>query len=152
MSQKVVEENDQHPSGLYVGLILCFASVIWGTLVFLVEYFLGKELSGVGTMSTIIPAMGVGYFFGHKSGTLMPPKTRWQALTLWIIASFTFVFGLLLVDGISLYELAVELGWINLVVVVVILISMLLAYFVFKSGEKMAIKALEKTKRTASGS
>ncbi|MGF1788804.1 ABZJ_00895 family protein [Photobacterium swingsii] len=149
MSEQALDRKNEESSGYFVALVLCLASVVWGFLIYLVEYVTERELSGVGTLSTIIPALTVGYYFGYKHGALMLSKTRWQALLIWTVASFAFLYVISLVEGISLYDLAVEFGWLSLILVAVVFITLLLAYFVFKSGEKMGIKALAKTSSKA---
>ncbi len=51
--------------------------------------------------------------------------------------------------GISIFELIAELGWFSIIIVVLTLITVCLAYFIFKSGEKMAIKVLLKAQKGA---
>lgn len=42
-----------------------------------------------------------------------------------------------------------ELGWFSIIIVVLTLITVCLGYFIFKSGEKMAIKVLLKAQKSA---
>lgn len=51
--------------------------------------------------------------------------------------------------GISIFELIAELGWFSIIIVVLTLITVCLAYFIFNSGEKMAIKVLLKAQKGA---
>ncbi len=146
MNSQTLEQGSKYPSWYFVGLALCFANIIWAAVIFLIEYVMNKELSGVGTLSTIIPAMSVGYYFGYANGCLMPSSTRWKALSLWFAVTLSVFSLLLIVDGFSLYELAVGLGWFNLVIVFILLITLLLTYFVLKHAEKIAVKSLEKAK------
>ncbi len=59
------------------------------------------------------------------------------------------VFSHLMFLGISIFELIAELGWFSIIIVVLTLITVCLAYFIFKSGEKMAIKVLLKAQKGA---
>lgn len=59
------------------------------------------------------------------------------------------VFSHLNVLGISIFELIAELGWFSIIIVVLTLITVCLGYFIFKSGEKMAIKVLLKAQKSA---
>ncbi|MGL6260081.1 ABZJ_00895 family protein [Vibrio sp. WXL210] len=142
-----MESEIKHPSVIFVTLLLCFASICWATLLFAIEYILGTELQSTGFLSTLIPALSVGYYVGYKSGDMMPSKTRWYAVTLWFIASL-IVFSLILIAmDISPIELVTEFGWITLVMAIVLLVTICIAYLVLKSGEKMAIKMLLKAKQ-----
>lgn len=139
-----MESETKYPSVIFVTLLLCFASICWAVLLFAIEYIVGTELQSTGFLSTVIPALSVGYYVGYKSGDVMPSKTRWYAVTLWSITSLIAFSFILVAMDISPIELIAEFGWISIVMAIVLLITICIAYFVLKSGEKMAIKMLLK--------
>ncbi|HHF2858235.1 TPA: ABZJ_00895 family protein [Vibrio diabolicus] len=142
-------EVNQPPSVLLVTSLLCLASVCWAALLLTIEYIVGIEMSGTGFLSTLIPAMSVGYYFGYKTGDIMPSKTRWCAVLLWTLASLV-VFSIILMSlDISPFDLLTELGEISIFIAVVMLITIGIAYLILKSGEKMAIKVLLKAQKSA---
>ncbi len=135
------------PSVIFVTLLLCFASIGWAVLLFVIESVLDTELQGAGFLSTLIPALSVGYYVGYNSGDMMPSKTRWYAVTLWSIANLiAFSFMLIAID-ISPIELVAEFGRSSIVMVPALLVTIGIDYFVLKCGEKMAIKMLLNAKQ-----
>jgi hypothetical protein len=136
--------NQANPTACHVAIALCLASVAFGLLLYVIEYLIGKELSSTGLLSTIIPAMSIGHYFGHKSGVLMPSKTRWSAIFLWVLVSIVVFIVASIVLDISLYEVFGELGWFNLLIAIFLVITLIAAYFLFKWGEKLGIKTLER--------
>lgn len=141
------------PSAIKVGLYLCLASLIFGFTLYLLEYIVGSEIAGISTISTIMPAMVTGIYFGSKSGEFISPKTRWSALSIWIAASFTYAFLLFYYYEIPLSEVTAiidKLGWFSLIILVVFLFTFLIAYAAFKFGEKTGIKNFQqKQKKSA---
>ncbi|EPR7481927.1 ABZJ_00895 family protein [Vibrio alginolyticus] len=141
-------EINQPPSVLLVTSLLCLASVCWAALLLAIEYIVGIEMSGTGFLSTLIPAMSVGYYFGYKTGDVMPSKTRWYAVLLWTLASLV-VFSLILMSlDISPFYLLSELGGVSVFIAIIMLITIGIAYLILKSGEKMAIRVLLKAKES----
>ncbi|HCG8598534.1 TPA: ABZJ_00895 family protein [Vibrio parahaemolyticus] len=130
------------PSVLFVTSLLCLASVCLAILLFIIEYISGMEMNGVGFLGTLIPAMSVGYYFGYKTGNIMPSTTRWYSVLLWNLSSLVVFSLILMFLDISIFKLIAELGWFSIIIVVLTLITVCLGYFIFKSGEKMAIKVL----------
>lgn len=134
------------PSAIKVGLFLCLVSLGFGLLLYAVEYIVGTEVPGTGVLSTVLPALLTGMWFGYQSGELMPSKTRLKALLIWFVVSFTYMLVLAKILGVSLYELAMEFGWFNLLLLFVLVITVVAAYFILKSGEKTGIKSLQNSK------
>ncbi|MEK1998383.1 ABZJ_00895 family protein, partial [Vibrio parahaemolyticus] len=116
---------------------------------FIIEYISGMEMNSVGFLGTLIPAMSVGYYFGYKTGNIMPSTTRWYSVLLWNLSSLVVFSLILMFLGISIFELIAELGWFSIIIVVLTLITVCLGYFIFKSGEKMAIKVSLKAQKSA---
>ena len=140
------------PSAIKVGLTLCLASIIFGLILFTVEYIVGSEISGVGALSTIMPAMLTGLYFGSKSGEYIQAKTRWLALSIWIAASFIYAFAVFYYYEFSfadIVDMLSELGWFNLIILAVLIIAFLISYFAFKFGEKAGIKTFLQKKAKA---
>ncbi|HHF3132584.1 TPA: hypothetical protein ACPJ1T_003113 [Vibrio diabolicus] len=133
------------PSVLFVTSLLCLASVCLAILLFIIEYISGMEM----ILGTLIPAMSVGYYFGYKTGNIMPSTTRWYSVLLWNLSSLVVFSLILMFLGISIFEVIAELGWFSIIIVVLTLITVCLGYFIFKSGEKMAIKVLLKAQKSA---
>ena len=133
------------PAAIKVALCLYLVSLGVGILLIAAEYMIGEEFpANSGVITTVISAMTVGIWFGYKSGQLMSRKTRWYALLLWSAISIAQMIILLIVDGISLYEFVDELGWFSLLIVATAIPMLVIAYFIFKSGEKMGIKSVLK--------
>ena len=140
------------PSAIKVGLTLCLASIIFAIILLIVEYIVGNEISGVGALSTIMPAMLTGLYFGSKSGEYISPKTRWLALTIWIAASFVYAFAVFYYYKFSFAELVDilnEFGWFNFIILGVVIIAFLISYVAFKFGEKTGIKTFQQKKAKA---
>ncbi|MBE3950773.1 hypothetical protein HJ144_02960 [Vibrio parahaemolyticus] len=70
-------------------------------------------------------------------------------MLLWNLSSLVVFSLILMFLGISIFELIAELGWFSIIIAVLTLITVCLAYFIFKSGEKMAIKVLLKEQKGA---
>lgn len=132
-----------------VSLLLCLTSLGLGLAITAIEYLIGHELTGTGVVSTVVPAMATGAWFGGKSGELMPSKTRWNSLLIWMAVSMCYAFILILFLDISITDLLLELGWFNLAIIVLLALSLVLSYFVFKSGEKIGIKSFIKRQENA---
>jgi len=131
------------PSAIKVGLTLCLASIIFGIILFVVEYIIGTEVPGVGMFSTIFPAMLTGLYFGSKRGEYIQTKTRWLALVIWIAISFIYAFTVFYYYEFSFTELGdilSDLGWFSLIILVVLVLAFLASYAAFKFGEKTGIK------------
>ena len=140
------------PSPIKVGLALCLASIIFGLILHLTEYIVGTEMTGVGMLSTIIPAMITGIYFGSKSGEYLPTKTRWLAISIWIGVSFAYAAILLYYYDIPFSEIGAmisELGWFGLIILVILIIAFIVSYIAFKFGEKIGIKSLLQKKMKA---
>ena len=140
------------PSAIKVGLTLCLASIIFGVILYIAEYIIDTEITGVGVISTILPAMITGIYWGSKNGEYLPTKTRWLALTIWIAASFIYAFAVFYYYQFSFAEIVDmlnELGWFNLIILVILIIAFLISYVAFKFGEKTGIKSLLQKKAKA---
>lgn len=133
--------SGNEPSVAKVSIFLCLLSVVLGLILTFVEYMIDKELSGTATLSTILPALLTGIWFASKSGKLMPAKTRWYSLAVWMAMSIAYVLVILYFLDISLYDLAIEFGWFNLFIVFFLALSLLFSYAVVKSGEKIGVKS-----------
>ncbi|WP_051303406.1 hypothetical protein [Psychromonas aquimarina] len=134
------------PSVVKVSLFLCLGSIGLGIILTALEYMIGKELSGTSTLSTILPALITGIFWGNKSGKLMPSKIRWYSLLVWLAISLFFGVVISLLLNVSLYSLAVEFGWFNLIFIALFSLLFLLTYHAMKSGEKIGVKSYLKKK------
>lgn len=143
--------SGNEPSVSKVSIFLCLLSIALGLFLIAVEYLIGKELPGTSTFSTIMPALLTGVWFGNKSGQLMPAKTRWYSLAVWMAFSIAYVLVVFYSLDISVYELAVEFGWFSLLFVFFLALSLLLSYAVVKSGEKMGIKSYLKRQESNNG-
>ena len=140
------------PSAIKVGLTLSLASIIFAVILLIVEDIVGSEVPGVGALSTIMPAMLTGVYFGSKSGEYISPKTRWLALTIWIAASFVYAFAVFYYYEFSFAELGDmlnEFGWFNLIILGVVIIAFLISYVSFKFGEKTGVKSFLQKKSKA---
>ncbi len=146
MNGSLIVKNEENPSAYRVALVLCIASVVFGLLMFAIEFVLDKELSTTGLLSTIIPAMISGQYFGYKSGAIMSSSTRWYALLLWLLVSVVLAVLISFFFDLSLSDIFYELGWLNLALVVVLTITMVVAYFIFRFGEKLGVKSMERSK------
>jgi hypothetical protein len=129
------------PSVVRVSLSLCLASIGLGIILTALEYMIGKELSGTSSLSTILPALVTGLFWGNKSGELMSSKIRWYSLLIWLAISIFFGVVISLLLNVPLYSLAVEFGWFNLIFIAVFSLLVLLTYHVIKSGEKIGVRS-----------
>jgi len=142
-------------SAIKVSLTLCLASIVFGVILYVVEYIVGSEISeisGNSVLSTIMPAMVTGMYFGSKQGLYLPSKTRWAALALWIAASFVYAAVVFYYYDFSLADLSAminELGWFSLIILVVLVLAFLASYAAFKFGEKTGIKSFLQKKAKA---
>ena len=139
-------------SAIKVSLTLCLASIVFGVILYLIEYIVGSEISGNSVLSTIMPAMLTGMYFGSKQGLYLPSKTRWAALALWIAASFVYAAVVFYYYDFSLADLSAminELGWFSLIILVVLVLAFLASYAAFKFGEKTGIKSFLQKKAKA---
>jgi len=140
------------PSAIKVGLALSLASIIFGLILYLIEYIVGTEITGVSMLSTILPAMLTGTYFGSKSGEYLPAKTRWLAISIWIGVSFAYAAILFYYYDIPFSEISAmisELGWFGLIILAVLIIAFIASYIAFKFGEKTGIKSLLQKKEKA---
>ena len=131
------------PSAIKVGAVLCLLNLVFGLCLFALEYILGTEISGMGVLSTIMPAMITGVIFGQHNGELMAAKTRWLALLVWSAVSLAYLLVLAHSIDLSLTALVIEFGWFNLLWVLIMLVCFVMSYFILKQGEKMGIKSLQ---------
>jgi len=139
-------------SAIKVSLTLCLASIVFGVILYLIEYIVGSEISGNSVLSTIMPAMLTGMYFGSKQGLYLPSKTRWAALALWIAASFVYAAVVFYYYDFSLADLSAminELGWFSLIILAVLVLAFLASYAAFKFGEKTGIKSFLQKKAKA---
>jgi len=141
---KGYQVNQLHqPSIAKVSLTLCLVSFLCGVILYLAEYIVDTEMSGSGMLSTIMPAMLTGMYFGSKQGQYLPSKTRWGALAIWIAASFIYAAAVFYYYDFSFADLSAminELGWFSLIILVVSVLVFLASYAAFKFGEKAGIK------------
>lgn len=139
--------NPEHPSAIKVGLFLCLASIAFGILVTILETITGIVFSSSGFLSTIVPCMAVGAWFGQKSGQLMPSDTRWHAILIWVVFSILVFAVIAAAMGVSVIELFAEMGALSIIILIVMGLVTLLSYFLLKSGEKMGIKTRENAQK-----
>ncbi|MBE1276646.1 ABZJ_00895 family protein [Enterovibrio baiacu] len=131
---------------LHVSLALCLLSILMGVLFFVIEDMLGFEVPSAGVISTAVPAMMTGFYFGHKTETLMSAETRWLAILVWTSASYFYVLAAFQYHGLSLSDLFEEFGSFVWVFAGFTALMAVLSYFVIKSGEKTGIKNKIKTR------
>ncbi|WP_394209466.1 ABZJ_00895 family protein [Enterovibrio calviensis] len=135
------QTNTKEPKLWQVSLSLCLISVLMGITILAVEVIFGLEMSNSGVLSTVIPTMMTGFYFGHKNEALMVSRTRWLAVMVWTGMSLLYVAGLMRFYDFTLADLTAEFGslfvWIGFVF---ILIMTVVSYFMIKSGEKIGIK------------
>ncbi|WP_144395465.1 ABZJ_00895 family protein [Pleionea sediminis] len=147
----IVEENKvvgEFPSPLIIGLWLTLASLLMGVVLVLIEFFVGKELPGANAVTTVLPAMLVGYFYGQKFGVLFPSRLRHLSIAVWFILNAIVVGAYFAVffEGFSqsgIFKMLKTPMFIGIMVVVFILIYFV-SYFVFKQGEKSGVKQRQK--------
>ncbi|WP_163392509.1 ABZJ_00895 family protein [Enterovibrio norvegicus] len=128
------------PDFLQVSLALCLCSILIGVVFFIVEDTFGFEVPSAGVISTALPAILTGIYFGNKTETLMSTKTRWLAILIWTSASYFYALAAFQYHGLSLSDLFEEFGSFGWVFAGFTALMALLSYFVIKSGEKTGIK------------
>ncbi|MDD1793300.1 ABZJ_00895 family protein [Enterovibrio sp. ZSDZ42] len=136
-----IQNNTKEPKLWQVSLALCLISVLLGVAILFIEEILGVVMPNSGVLSTVIPTMLTGFYFGHKNEVLMVSRTRWLAVMVWTGASLLYVAGIMRFYEFTLADLTAEFGsvflWIGFAF---LLIMTVVSYFMIKSGEKMGIK------------
>lgn len=130
------------PNPFVVALLMVALSLAIGAVIATIEFFLGFTFPGNSFLTTAVPALVVGNYYGKKRKELFPRNFRIKVVLIWL------AIGVLLAGvAFALIEpdfLKMMLGNIMFVVIFVgiVLLGCVICYFAIHFGEKIAIKSL----------
>ncbi len=132
------------PSAFKVGLTLLLLSAAIGIGLAILESFIGKNTHS-NILSTVIPAIAIGGYYGKKRGQIFPSKFRLAVVFIWFLGSLLItaaIFVLFIPGAISQFVSAIGLTipLIILIVGIFLLIGFGVSYAMLHAGEKIGVK------------
>ena len=131
----------KEPKIWHVALLLSLLTILVEVIFYALDSYFGPTEASSSFISTALPCVVAGMYFGQKTGRLMSRQTRLLSILLWGGIELIVAAGIMRYFGLTLAELTAEFGalfwWIVAILMPLILI---ISYFVFKWGEKMGIK------------
>jgi len=132
------------PNPFVVALLIVGVSIVIGAILGGIEFLLGITLPANTFLSTIIPALIVGMYYGKKRQDYFPRSFRIKVILIWLAigvvlaaVAFFFIIGSGLLEGMG--SNAMFIG----IFVGMILLGTLFTYFALMFGEKLGIKSIQ---------
>lgn len=138
------KEVAELPNPFVVALLMVAVSLAIGAVIATIEFFLGFTFPGNSFLTTVIPALVVGTYYGKKRQALFPRNFRIKVVLIWLaigILLAAIAFGLIAPDFLRM--MLANIVFVAIFVGVVLL-GCVICYFAISFGEKLAIKSLAK--------
>lgn len=146
-----IERQIPLPSPFTVAVFLLLASLAMGLILAAIEFLMESPLPGTNAITTVVPALLVGSYYGGKRGELFSPAFRHKVIGLWLLASIILGFGILILLAPEIFDSGTfasvtgnNMALFLAIMAVALLFAYALSYFIFRSGEKVGIKQWQK--------
>ncbi|CZF82459.1 hypothetical protein GCE9029_03244 [Grimontia celer] len=132
----------KEPKIWHVALLLSLLTILVEVIFYALESYFGPTESSSSFISTALPCVVAGMYFGQKTERLMSRQTRLLSILLWGAVELIVVAGIMrYFFGLTLAEFTAEFGAVFWWIVAILMpLTLIISYFVFKWGEKMGIK------------
>ncbi len=136
--------DSQLPNPIIVALLIIGVSFLVGMVFAAVQLLFNFTLPGGTAISTMVPALVVGYIYGSKREGYFPRSFRIKVIAIWIAISLALTVFVFKFVGIPLQEVLPSLSFLVPMFLVILMIATVVCYFAFKFGEKIGIDAAKK--------
>lgn len=132
------------PNPLVVALLIIAVSFLVGIVFAVIQVMFNFTLPGGTAISTMVPAMVVGYIYGSKRQSYFPREFRIKVIAIWVAISLVFTFLIFQYIELPIQELMSTMTFIIPVLIGLLFIAAVVCYFAFKFGEKIGMDAAKK--------
>ena len=142
--QGVHNDDSQLPNPFVAALLIIGISFLVGIVFVAIEFIFNVSVPGNTAISTLIPALVVGSFYGRKRQSYFPRNFRIKVIAIWVAISLIFTFFIFRYLDLPLQEMLPSLSIVVSVSIGILLLVATICYFAFKFGEKIVMDAAKK--------
>ena len=131
------------PNPFIVAVMIIVVSVLIKMIIAGVEYLLGTTLPANTFLSTIIPALSIGIYYGKKRGDYFPRNFRFKVVLIWLVLGIVLSGIVLSLFFPDLLPMLASSATYTAIFIGMVFLGVLFCYFALHFGEKLGIKSLE---------